>query len=181
LILNTLFASAAIVNYFALHSFLGKRKRPGRPSYYTQYPALVNCVKLFIEQSSAEAHLRRRTSTMYTNGVTLRDIVNHVKSTLGISVSRHTIHRLMQPPRRSTHASKLYKGLVNARVPPKRNTKEKAIHPDFHYTCSQVNLVQEMAHLCKENTLAMSVDNKTRSRLVSLQLVAVPIFVLFLW
>ena len=99
---------------------------------------------------------------MYTNGVTLRDIVNHVKSTLGILVSRHTIHRLMQPPRRSTHASKLYKGLVNARVPPKRNTKEKAIHPDFHYTCSQVNLVQEMAHLCKENTLAMSVDNKNK-------------------
>jgi len=99
---------------------------------------------------------------MYSNGVTLKDIANHVYKSIGVSVSRHTIHRLMQPPRRKTTASKLYKGIVNARVPPKRNTKEKHNHPDFHYTCSQVNLVNQMAHLCEQNTLMMSVDNKNK-------------------
>ena len=99
--------------------------KTGRPSYHSRYPEIVDCVKSFVEQSSAEAHLRRRTSVMYTNGVTLNDIRKHVIAVLGISVSRDTIHRLMKPPRRLTTASKLYKGLVNARVPPKRNTKEK--------------------------------------------------------
>ena len=93
--------------------------KTGRPSYHSRYPEIVDCVKSFVEQSSAEAHLRRRTS------VTLNDIRKHVIAVLGISVSRDTIHRLMKPPRRLTTASKLYKGLVNARVPPKRNTKEK--------------------------------------------------------
>jgi len=55
----------------------------------TRDPDIVPCVKSFIEQGSAEVHLRRRTSVMYTNGVTLKDIANHVNSTLGISVSRH--------------------------------------------------------------------------------------------
>ena len=99
---------------------------------------------------------------MYTNGVTLENIVNHVKRTLGIALSRDTVHRTMNPPRKNTHASKRYKGLINARVPPKRNTKEKKTHPDFHYTSAQVNIVNEMAFLCKSNTLAMSVDNKNK-------------------
>ena len=126
------------------------------------HPKLVPCVKSFIEQSSAEAHLRRGTSTMYTNGVSLRDIVKHVKDTLGIDLSKDTIHRLMQPPRKQTCASKNYKSLVNARVPLKRNSKEKKVHPHFQYTCSQVNLVNEMAHLCEKNTMCMSVDNKNK-------------------
>jgi len=80
---------------------LKKKKRgPGRPSFHTKHPELVPCVRSFIEQSSAEAHLRRRTSVMYTNGVSLQDIVNHVKKTLGITVTRNTIHRLMKPPRK---------------------------------------------------------------------------------
>ena len=35
-------------------------------------------------------------------------------------------------------------------------------HKDFHFTCSQINLVNEMAHLCEENTLSLSVDNKNK-------------------
>ena len=95
---------------------------------------------------------------MNTNGVTLKYIVSHIKSTLDITVSRHTVHRLMNPPRKKTCTSRLYKSLVNARVLPKRNTKEKKTHQDFHYTSAQVKFVNEMAL----NTLAMSVDNKNK-------------------
>ena len=133
----------------------------GRPSFHQLHPNLVSCVKSFIEQSSAAAHLRRRDNVMYTNGVSLKDIVQHVKKTLGITVSKNTVHRLMQPPRRKTIASKRYLGLIPARVPPKRNSNEKKEHIDFHFTCSQVNLVNEMAVLC-ENTLSLSVDNKNK-------------------
>ena len=101
------------------------------------YPEIFTYVKSFIEQSSNEAHLRRRDSVMYTNGVSLF---------LGITVS-HIVHRLMLPPRRKTRSSKNYEGLIEARVPPpKRNTKEK----DFHFTCAEVRHVNEMSYLCKE-------------------------------
>ena len=55
-----------------------------------------------------------------------------------------------------------YKALINARVPPKRNNKEKAVHKDFHYTSAQVSIVNEMATICKQDTIAFSVDNKNK-------------------
>ena len=143
-------------------SHLLATEKRGRPSYVSKYLGLVPCVKSFIEQSSAEAHLRRRNDCMYTNGVCLDDIVKHVEKTLKIYPSRDTIHRLMNPPRKNTIASKYYKSLVNACVPPKRNTKEKQLHPDFHSTCAQVSIVNQMAHICRDNTLVMPVDNKNK-------------------
>ena len=68
----------------------------------------------------------------------------------------------MNPPNKNFIASKNYKGLVNACVPPKRNTKEKQIHKDFHYTIAQVNIVNQMTQMYRENTLSMSVDNKNK-------------------
>jgi len=99
---------------------------------------------------------------MYTNGVSLKDITNHVFKTLGVKISRKAVHYLLKPPKKNTIASKRYKGLINARIPPKRNNNEKKTHEDFHFTCSQVNLVNEMAYFCKENTLSLSVDNKNK-------------------
>ncbi|XP_057294605.1 uncharacterized protein LOC130623131 [Hydractinia symbiolongicarpus] len=112
-------------------------------STHINHHDLVPCIRNYVEQSSAGAHLRRRSDTMYTNGVTLQDIVRHVKSTLGITVSRNTIHRLMVPPLRKTTSSRRFKNLVDARVPPKRNTMEKRLHPDFHYTSAQVSKVNQ--------------------------------------
>lgn len=51
----------------------------------------------------------------------LQDIVDHVKSELRITVSRGKVHRLMKAPVKSNIAAKRYKGLIDARVPPKRN------------------------------------------------------------
>jgi len=51
---------------------------------------------------------------MYTNGVILEDISRHVKSTLGVSMSRHAVHRLMNPLQQKTRASVRYKGLIDA-------------------------------------------------------------------
>jgi len=108
---------------------LKKKKRgPGRPSFHTKHPEIISCVRSFIEESSSESHLCRRTSVMYTN-VLLQDIVNHVKKTLGITATRNTIHRLMKPLRKNTTSGRLFKSLVNARIPSKRNTKEKVTIP----------------------------------------------------
>ena len=129
---------------------------------HSLHPELVPCICSFIEQNSSAAHLRRRNDTMYTNGVRLKDICAHIKKTLGISVCKDTVHRLLLPPWKKTLQARRYKGLISARVPPKRNTKEKITHTDFHYTCCQVNLINEMAFMCEKNTLALSVDNKNK-------------------
>ena len=126
------------------------------------YPEIIPLIHNYIQQNSAAAHLRRRDDVMYTNGVTLRDIASHVKKELIISVTKDTIHRFLKPNRIGTTASKRFKSYIDARVPPKRNSGEKKVHSDFHYTCSQINLTQEMAALCSTGTVALSVDNKNK-------------------
>ena len=77
-------------------------------------------------------------------------------------MSRKAVHYLLNPPRKGTMSSKRYKGFIQARVPPKRNTKEKKEHPDFHFTSAQVKLINELSYLCSDNTLTLSVDNKNK-------------------
>ena len=135
--------------------FLAQTKKLGRPSLHKQHPGLVQCVKTFIEENTPGAHLRRRTDTMYLNGVSLKDIRSHVRKNLKIDISRSAIHNLMVPPRKKTRNSIRYKSLINARVPPKRNENVKFQNSNFHFTCAQVKIVNEMAYLCEENTLSI--------------------------
>ena len=94
----------------------------------------------------------------------MKDMVDHIKRTLGLTVSREyaCIGFWRRHAKKKTTASKRFKGMVNARVPPKRNTKEKISHKDFHYTCAQVNIVNEIACPSCSTTLAMYVDNKNK-------------------
>ncbi|XP_057299687.1 uncharacterized protein LOC130630278 isoform X2 [Hydractinia symbiolongicarpus] len=155
-------SSYSHIHDYATAKLMAPSKKRGRPALHEQHPGLVPCIASYISQNSAEAHLRRRDSIMYTNGVSLKDIVSHIKSTLGLNVSKSAVHYLMRPRRKKTTSSKRHKSLVDARVPPKRNTGEKKIHEDFHFSCSQVNLVNELAQLCNENTISLSVDNKNK-------------------
>jgi len=138
------------------------KARKGREAIEDVHPEIIDILEKFIHQSSAEAHLRRRDSVMYTNGLTLQNMVDHVYQTIRVRTSRSTVSRLMKPRRRGTHNSKRFKCLIDARVPPKRNYGERFTHEDFHYTCSQVNILNEMAELYNHGTVRMSVDNKNK-------------------
>lgn len=95
----------------------------GRKTLTKRHPELVPVLSNFIRDNSAEAHNKRQTLTTYTNRVTLNDIKKHVIGNVpGLqSVSRSTIHRMMNPPPKGTINAKRYTGLVDARVPPKKN------------------------------------------------------------
>ena len=101
---------------------------------------------------------------MYTNGVSLTDICNHVYKTLNLKVGKDTLHRLLKPIRRGTTASRRFKSFIDACVLPKRNSGEKRIHRDYHYTCSQVHLVNEMTKYSPHGTVSFSVDNKNKGQ-----------------
>ena len=123
-------------------------------------PEVIQSLKTFIEQSTAAAHLRRRSSEMYTNGVTLKDMKSHIKQKFNLTVSTDTVHRWLLPVRKNTTAGKRFKGPIKAKISPKRNSGERKTQPDFHYTVAQVNLVNQLAETCSENTLLLSDDNK---------------------
>ena len=66
------------------------------------------------------------------------------------------------PPNKNRKASKRYKGLVDAKRPPKRNDLVCKTHPDFHYTSAQVNIVGELAEMFSNETIAVSADDKNK-------------------
>ena len=139
----------------------------GRKAIVQQYPEIVAIAETFISQNGTGAHLRRRSDTHYINGVSLEDIRKHVtrvmkKSSPSFSISRDTIHRLLLPPTKRNRNSARYRGLINARKPPKRNTAEKKTHKDHHFASAQVNYNNQLFWLHEENSLVLSVDNKNK-------------------
>ena len=95
----------------------------GRPSVVDFHPEIVEIVNDFITQHSSSAHDRRRDDAQYSHGVTLSAIRSHVLREIPLlkEISVHTIHCLLLPPNTNQKASKHYKGLVDAKRPPKRD------------------------------------------------------------
>ena len=89
----------------------------GRRSLVSKFPGIVDCATEFIKQHCCSAHSRRREETG-TAGVSPGQIRDHLLQNIpGLKehgISKHTVARLMEPPRRGTVASKRYQGLVKA-------------------------------------------------------------------
>ena len=100
-----------------------KGGKVGRPSLVSKFPGIVPCVTEFIKQHGFSAHSRRREETGIV-GVSLDsirvDLMQNIPGLKEHGLSKHTVSRLMEPPRRGTVAGKRYQGLVKARVPGKR-------------------------------------------------------------
>ena len=136
----------------------------GWPSVVDFHPEIIEIVNDFITRHSSSAHNRRRDDAQYSHGVTLSAIRSHVLREIPSlkEISVHTIHRLLLPPNKNRKASKRYKGLVDAKRPPKRNDLVCKTHPDFHYTSAQVNIVGELAEMFSNETIAVSADDKNK-------------------
>lgn len=107
----------------------------GRPTHISKFPQIVERTTEFIKHHGFSAHNRRR-EEVGTAGVTLDEIRNHLlKAVPGlkeVGISKHTIARLMEPPRKGTIAASRYKSLIKARVPGKKNAYHED-HIDQHY------------------------------------------------
>ena len=89
----------------------------------------------------------------------------HVKQTLGITISKDTAHRLVQPPRQNTVSSKQFNGFTYIPLAYSAKIAMKKVHEVFYYTLREFNLVNEKTYLCGESTVALSVDNKNQVKL----------------
>ena len=135
----------------------------GRPAIHEVMPGIVDAVSSFAELHGFSAQSRRRTDTAMTNGVSIQQIRSHLKEKFpDLVISKDTVHRLMIAPHKGRTTSRLYKSLVNIRIPPKQNTMAKAEHKDLHFTMAQVGYVNELFELFHEETARISVDDKNK-------------------
>ena len=102
-----------------------EQDRIGRKPLHIKYPDLVECATNFIKENSFAAHSRRRETTGIGTGVGLKDIrehlLQHVPGLREHGISLDTIHHLMVAPRKNSSRSFRYKGLIDAKIPKKRN------------------------------------------------------------
>ena len=136
----------------------------GRPSVSSKFPEIVAVVKQFIGQHSAAAHNRRREDTEYCHGVSIEKIHRHVLQAFPElkKISKSTIRRLLLPPQKNRKAASRYTGLVEAKLPPKRNDLSLKEHKDCHFTCAQVNFISELSEMLFDETVALSADDKNK-------------------
>lgn len=135
----------------------------GRPATHVTVPGIVDAVSTFAELHGFSAQSRRCTDTASTNGVSLQQIRTHLKSKFpDLVISKDTIHRLMIAPHKGRTTARLYKGLVNMRIPPKQNTMAKAEHQDLHFTMAQVGYANELFELFHDEAARISVDDKNK-------------------
>lgn len=125
---------------------------------------MIDIIDEYISQHGAEAHKRRRNSTSYSNGVSMAQIAAEVVRRIPAlkSISTTTIARTLLAPNKNHRNSTRYKGLVEARVPPKRNNANPNEHIDTHYCRAQVKYALEFANMFPDEVVAASFDNKDK-------------------
>lgn len=142
-----------------------RQKKRGQPSIVSKFPEIVGRMTDFLKQHGYAAHNRRRTTTGTGQGVTLGQIKQHLLSTVeGLAehgISRDTIHLMMAPPRKGTKREGRYKGLVDARVPAKKN-QYREDHPNTHFLFSRVAYRREMGVVFSDEIETFSVDDMNK-------------------
>lgn len=145
-----------------------QRKKVGRKSYDELYPEIKIELKNLLNTHSGSAQDRRRDDAIRFNGLSIVDCNKHIKKRLMKKYSRinklsnSTVRRYFLPPKNNIQSSKYYKSRILAKIPQKRNSRSIKEHGDFHFTCTQVNYVEELSSLYSDEILALSCDNKAK-------------------
>lgn len=141
-----------------------KKKRAGRNRIADKFPTVVEVALKFIQEHSFSAHVKRRQDTA-SCGVSLGQIRHHLLDSIpGLKehgMSKRSVHRLMEPPRKGTRAAAGYYSLINARVPKKQNNLVKE-HSDIHYCRAAVKLFAEMFEEFSNETILLSADDMNK-------------------
>lgn len=150
-------------------TFIGPKKRPGRIPLYIKFPSLVDCATKFIKEHSYTAHVRRRETTGTGVGVTLKDIQEHLLENVpGLKnsggIHRDTIHRLTVAPRKNTIRSHRFKGLIDARVPGKKN-QYREDSANQHFLFARVAYREEFVTKFQKEAQFYSCDDMNKLRM----------------
>nr|XP_054755523.1 uncharacterized protein LOC129261486 [Lytechinus pictus] len=145
------------------------KKPRGRPAVRTEFPGVVEAASQFVQSNGFKAH-RRRQQEIGVCGSTLRDIRDHLQSTVPGLKGEHpnlnvrTIAHWMHPPNKAHKAAEKYTGLIQARIPAKDNSARKP-NDNSHFYAARVRYSLEMASKFSEFVQVYSADNKNKIRI----------------
>ena len=95
-----------------------RKGKGGQPSITSKFPQIVDVVAEFIKQHGFSAQNRRRTEKSSSNGVTVKQIQQHLYTNYPElkehKISLTTIRRMFQAPNKHLKAASRYKVLINA-------------------------------------------------------------------
>ncbi|KAJ8030165.1 hypothetical protein HOLleu_26495 [Holothuria leucospilota] len=147
-------------------------KRPrGRPSLSSTHPDAVERAASFIQQNGFQADARRRGVTSRSSGVSVQDIADHVRNAVPAlketGVSKSTVRRWMKAPHEGRFASKRYEGLIDAKIPSKRNDFREE-NRDDHFHRAVVKYMREMCSHFQSECVVYSCDNMNKLKVGTL-------------
>lgn len=146
----------------------GPQNKRGRKPLSTTFPTLVKTATTFIKQHSFAAHGRRRETTGTGTGVSLEDIRQHLLDSVpGLKergISKDAVHHLMVAPRKNTVRAERYKGLVDAKVPGKRN-QYRENSANQHFLFARVAYREELCMKFSSEAEFYSADDMNKIRM----------------
>ena len=144
-----------------------KGRSGGRIGIEKIFPSISDVATEFIKSHGFCAQERRRSSTITTSGVSIKEIREHLLKTIpGLKehgISKQTVRWIFKPVRKDNHAAVHYKGIINAKISKKDNTGRE-YKGDSHFILSRVKLQREFAEYFKEETAIVSTDNMNKIR-----------------
>ncbi len=143
-----------------------RNSKPGRKARHIQFPGIVdkalNCLKLH----GIAANSRRRNDTSSSMGTSIPELrqylLKHVPGLKEVGISNSTVRRLLVAPHANHSASRYYKGLVDAKIAPKRNDLVEHEHEDLHFERSQLSYIAEASSRYEKDVIMVSVDDKNK-------------------
>ena len=136
---------------------------------HERFPELVKVTTDFIKSHSFAAHSRRRSSTGTGTGVSLKDIQEHViqnvpglKEAGGVKID--ALHQLFIAPRKHSSRAFRYKGLVNTRVPRKKNDYRENSE-NQHFLFARVKYREEFVARFSKEACFYSADDMNKLRM----------------
>ena len=131
-----------------------------------EFPQIVDMVAEFIKQHGFSAQNRRRTEKGSSNGVTVKQIQQHLYTNYPElkehKISLTTIRRMFQAPNKHLKAASRYKALISARVGIKQNSYRE-FHADAHYLFVRNKIRRELGTLLSDKISVVSVDDMAKA------------------
>ena len=130
-------------------------KKSGPKSIVEKFPNIPDVATQFIKRNGFKAQEKRQDDDFVSCGVSVlqQHLLNTVPGLKEHGLSKNTVRYLFKPVSKSRNSAKLYKGVVDCRVPQKDNSSRES-NENSHYLHSRVNMrVEQAFHYEKENVV----------------------------
>ena len=146
----------------------GPKNKVGQKPLWQKFSQLIEIATEFIKIHSFQAHFRRRETTGTGNGVTLREIRKHpLENVPGLAahgISVDAVHHLTIGPRKNYFRFHRYMGLIDPKVPAKRNQYRES-GKNQHFLFGRVGYREEFVVKHYKEANFYSCDNMNKLRM----------------